>query len=97
MTYTSKIIKVGNSSGVIIPSALFKALKLSDRDPITLREAEGGIILKKAEAPKEETPFSALDRWYEENGYPGDAGLDDALAYVSSIRNARHDKPIPQW
>ncbi len=97
MTTNTTILRIGNSSGIIIPSAIMKSLSLSVRDKISICEENGKITLRKLPENKAETPFSALDAWCDENGYGGEDSLDEALEYVSGIRADRNNKEIPQW
>ena len=47
----TKIIKIGNSKGVIIPSHLLK--KIGSQSKIEIEEKEGGLFLKPAKKPRE--------------------------------------------
>ena len=40
--------KWGNSIGIRIPVQILQSLKLSENDQVTIYEADGGIIIKKA-------------------------------------------------
>lgn len=97
MTTNATILRIGNSSGIIIPSAIMKSLSLSVRDKISICEENGKITLRKLPENKAETPFFALDAWCDENGYGEEDSLDEALEYVSGIRADRNNKDIPQW
>ena len=97
MTMNTTILRIGNSSGIIIPSAIMKSLSLSVRDKISICEENGKITLRKLLDNKAETPFSALDVWCDENGYGGEDSLGEALEYVEGIRADRNNKEIPQW
>ena len=98
MTTNTAILRIGNSSGIIIPSAIMKSLSLSVRDKISICEEGGRITLQKIPDNKIETPFSALDAWCEEHGWheSGDSE-DEALEYVAKIRTDRKNTDIPQW
>lgn len=97
MTMNTTILRIGNSSGIIIPSAIMKSLSLSVRDKISICEENGKITLRKLPDNKAETPFSALDVWCDENGCGGEDSLGEALEYVEGIRADRNNKEIPQW
>lgn len=97
MTTSTTILRIGNSSGVIIPSAIMKSLSLSVRDKVSICEENGKITLRKILENKVETPFSALDSWCDANGYGTEDFVDDALDYVEKIKVDRNNKDIPQW
>lgn len=74
MTTTSTLIRIGNSTGVIIPSRILKSLSLSVRDRIQFSEKNGEVTLRKLLEDEIETPFSALDAWCDDNGYADGGG-----------------------
>ncbi len=57
----------------------------------------GKITLYKSPEDDSQTPFSALDTWHDENGYKQDAGADNALEYIATLRAGRNNKNVPQW
>ena len=54
----AKVVGIGNSAGIVIPSALLNALGLKKNDRVTIEERADGFVVKKAaEKPKS---FEAL-------------------------------------
>jgi antitoxin component of MazEF toxin-antitoxin module len=96
METTANILKIGNSCGVIIPSQVMKSLSLSVKDSLKLSEVDGKIILEKFDGSVKCSPFDSLDIWCREKGY-GEETVGEALDYISSIRQERNNKDIPQW
>ncbi len=96
MTNTT-LIRIGNSTGVVIPARILKSLSLSVKDKVSIGEENGRITLRKVADNTEKTPFTALDLWCDENGYEKPESIDDALDYVARIRSTRSNKDIPQW
>lgn len=96
MTNTT-LIRIGNSTGVVIPAKILKSLSLSVKDKVSIGEENGRITLRKIPDNTEKTPFSALDSWCSENGYERPESIDDALDYIARIRSIRCNKDIPQW
>lgn len=94
---TATIIRIGNSNGVVIPSKIMKSLDLSERDTLVMKECEGGVFLKKVPENTPETPFSALDKWNDINGYSEEQTVEEILDYVDSIRGSRINKEISEW
>lgn len=91
------VVRIGNSNGIVIPSKLMKSLTLSERDLVEIRECNGGLFLKKAGPVCATTPFTALDRWNEENGVTEEFSLESSLEYVESLRKNRKNKDIQGW
>lgn len=97
MAMKTTILKIGNSSGVIIPAAIMKSLSLSVRDKISIAEENGKITLRKITDREEVTPFSAFDALCTEKGYSDDESVEASLDYAATIRSDRKNKDIPQW
>ncbi len=97
MTTNTTLVKIGNSTGVIIPSKILKTLSLSAKDKVSIIEENGKIILYKPPKNEVQTPFSVLDTWYDENGYNQNGCADDALEYIATLRADRNNKNVPQW
>lgn len=97
MTANTTILKIGNSSGVIIPAAIMKSLSLSVRDKISVAEENGKIILRKIADSEAVTPFTAFDALCAEKGYVDDVSVEASLDYAAKIRSDRNNKDIPQW
>ena len=54
----AKVVGIGNSAGIVIPSALMSALGLKKNDRVSISETTDGFVVKKAtEEPK---TFEAL-------------------------------------
>lgn len=54
----AKVVGIGNSAGIVIPSALMNSLGLKKNDRVTIEEkADGFVVRKTAEPPK---TFEAL-------------------------------------
>lgn len=49
---TAKIVGIGNSSGIIIPSSLLSALNLKKNDPVLITETARGFEVRPVEKPK---------------------------------------------
>lgn len=97
MTANSTIIRIGNSNGIIIPAKILKSLSLSEKDMVSITESHGGLLLKKVPSDGVQTPFSALDTWYDEHCPELCDSIEDSLEYIESIRKARKNKEIVQW
>jgi len=94
---TVTVLKFGNSKGIIIPSRMLKSLKISERDSLEIREQNNGLFINKVDSVRKETPFSALDRWNEENGHSDDFSLEAALDYAGELRAYRVNKESSEW
>lgn len=97
------IIRIGNSRGIIIPSALLKKYKLAEGDKVTLEEnAEGGFTLSFSQAAEDYSgpftgPFKALAELIDEDAWGGKNM--DPCAYVRQLRDdsGREKKTLPEW
>ena len=54
---TTKIIPIGNSRGIILPSSILKKLSLKDKDELMIRIQDGQIVLT-AVTPEFTGPFT---------------------------------------
>ncbi len=97
MGIDATILKIGNSSGVIIPAAIMKSLSLSVRDKVSIAEENGKIVLSKISDSGSVTPFTRFDCLCDEKGYGDDMSAEAALDYVAKIKSDRMNKDIPQW
>ena len=97
------IIRIGNSRGIIIPSALLKKYKLAEGDRVMLEEnAEGGFTLSFSQAEEVYAgpftgPFKALAELVDEDAW---GGKDvDPCTYVRQLRDdrGREKKTLPEW
>lgn len=93
---TTTVIRIGNSNGLVIPSKILKRLSISERDVLEIKECDGGIMLKKASSEPVRTPFSMIDDWNEEHGYPEES-VEEALHYVESLRESRANGEVKIW
>lgn len=46
----TSIIKIGNSSGIIIPKAVMKTLGLTERSSVTMQIGTDGLVIKRTPA-----------------------------------------------
>lgn len=62
----TKIIKVGNSKGVVIPGKMLRMLNLDVSDTVSILVNDG--VLTITPAVDEEDPFAAISRggWFED-------------------------------
>ena len=73
----TQIKKIGNSKGIIIPSAIIKTLGLEDKDNLLLKVDGDKIIMKKEEKTK---PLTLMEVFEGYNGdYDYDIALDDVM------------------
>lgn len=49
---TAKVIGIGNSSGIVIPTALMASLGLKRNDKVTIVETPNGFEVKKTNSPR---------------------------------------------
>ena len=97
------IIRIGNSRGIIIPSALLKKYRIGDGDRVLLEEnAEGGFTLSFLQVGETYSgpftgPFKALAELVDEDAW---GGKDvDPCTYVRQLRDdrGREKKTLPEW
>lgn len=98
MKTTTRIKRIGNSRGVVIPSEILRELSLSERDSLDIRTEEGKIILSASSA--EETfsgPFTGP--FAELSGDPNLwGGSMSAVEYEDELRRGRHSvKDMETW
>jgi len=94
---TATVVRIGNSNGIVIPAKIMKALALSERDSVEIKECNGGLFLRKIDSQQIRTPFSALDDWNADNGFSEEFSVESALDYVDSIRGNRNNKKESIW
>ncbi len=60
---TTSIIKIGNSSGVIIPSRILKRMDLKMKDTVRISYEAGRVVISR-----ERDPFEAISKggWYDD-------------------------------
>ena len=54
---TTRLIKIGNSRGILIPSSIRKKLSLKEKDELTIQIEDGRIVLT-ANTPEFTGPFT---------------------------------------
>ena len=77
----TKIIKIGNSLGIIIPAKILKKLALREKDEIAI-ELRGPRLIIESAATKED-PFAALPKtgWFNDSR--------DSWAIAEELHNSR--------
>lgn len=75
---------------------MLKSLTISEKDEVEIVECNGGIMIRNAQPVEKETPFSALDRWAEDNGFNDSDPVTEALEYIESIRRTRTNKELKE-
>jgi len=98
MKTTTRIKRIGNSRGVVIPSEILRELSLSERDCLDIRTEDGKIILSASSV--EETfsgPFTGP--FAELSGDPNLwGGPLSAVEYEDELRRGRHSvKEMETW
>lgn len=91
---TTKIIPIGNSRGIVIPSSILKELSLKEKDELTIRIQDGRIVLS-AVTPEFTGPFTGP--FAELAKFAPDAGdTRDALEIARELHDSRVDtREIP--
>lgn len=77
----TKIIKIGNSLGIIIPAKILKKLSMREKDDIVI-ELRGPRLIIESVATKED-PFAALPKtgWFKDSR--------DSWAIAEDLHNSR--------
>ena len=84
---TTKIIPIGNSRGIVIPSSVLKKLSLKEKDELMIQIQDGRIVLSaiKPEFTGPFTgPFAELARFA-----PDDEDTRDALEIARELHDNR--------
>ena len=94
----TKIKRIGNSKGVILPAGILKKLSLREHDALDIREEDGRIILTPE--PKESAftgPFTGP--FAELSGDPALwGGSKSAVEYAEELRKGRRSvREIETW
>ena len=97
------VIRIGNSRGIIIPSAILKKLGVKEGAKVQLEEKEGGVLALSF-PPEEEPftgpftgPFKALAGIVDEDAF---GGRDmDPVEYVRQLRDdsKAEKRQLPDW
>lgn len=95
------VIRIGNSRGIIIPSAILKKLGVKEGAKVQLEEKEGGVLALRF--PPEEEPFTGpfTGPFKELAEFAGveDPWGEDPVEYVRQLRDdSKADKrELPDW
>lgn len=92
MEKTGKIIRIGNSHGVIIPASLLKQLSWTAEDEIQLIMYDGSITLKKLEPYTGPYTGFFADMPRPEQGEPDPWGDKSTDEIVEELRSGRYDR-----
>ena len=94
---TTKLIKIGNSRGIVIPSSILKKLGLKEKDELMIQVRDGQIVLTVI--TEEFTgpftgPFAPLASFAPVWG----GEEKDALEIAEELHNSRvNTREIPEW
>ena len=96
------VIKIGNSRGIIIPSAILKKLGVKEGDKVKLEEKDGACTLTFLGEEEEPYtgpytgPFKALKDLVDEDAW---GGKDmDPVEYVRQLRDdSKAEKRVIDW
>lgn len=95
-TMTTKLIKIGNSRGIVIPSSILKKLGLKEKDGLMIQIQDGQLVLtviKEEFSGPFTGPFAPLARFA-----PDEDDKRDALEIAQELHDSRVDtREIPQW
>lgn len=95
------IIRIGNSRGIIIPSAILKKYGVKEGDKVKLEDKEGeGLSLSFVPGQVPRTgvfigPFKELEKYYDMD----DPWGDDPVEYVRKLRDDSgvERRQLPDW
>jgi putative addiction module antidote len=62
MVLKLKILKIGNSVGVVLPKEVLAHLKVAEGDTVTVTETQDGVHLSNPEFAKTMAVFESLNR-----------------------------------
>ena len=98
MKRSTRILRIGNSRGVIIPAEVLRELSLSELDRLDVSTEDGRIILS---ASKDEEAFTGpfTGPFAELSGDPELwGGKMSAVEYEDELRRGRHNvKEMETW
>lgn len=98
---TTKLIRIGNSRGIVIPAKILKKYGVDDNATVSLEEEDGRLYLSFS---KEEEPFTGpftgpfKDFPFDENAWGGQA--INPVDYVRKLRDTgsvTERRVIPEW
>lgn len=98
MKKTTRILRIGNSRGVIIPAEVLRELSLSETDRLDISTENGRIVLSAATGEEEFMgPFTGP--FAELSGDPTLwGGTMSAVEYEDELRRGRHNvKEMETW
>lgn len=97
------VIRIGNSRGIIIPSAILKKLGVKEGAKVQLEEKEGGVLALSF-LPEEEPftgpftgPFKELAEYVDADAF---GGRDmDPVEYIRQLRDdsKAEKRELPDW
>ncbi len=97
----TKLIRIGNSRGIVIPAKILKKYGVDDNATVSLEEEDGRLYLSFS---KEEEPFTGpftgpfKDFPFDENAWGGQA--INPVDYVRKLRDTgsvTERRVIPEW
>ena len=92
---TTRLIKIGNSRGILIPSSILKKLSLKEKDELMIQIQDGRIVLTVI-TPEFTGPFTGpfaeLARYA-----PDESDTRDALEIARELHDSRvNTREIPE-
>ena len=84
---TTKIIPIGNSRGIVLPSSILKKLSLKEKDELMIRIQDGQIVLT-AVTPEITGPFTGPFAELAKFA-PGPEDTRDALEIARELHDSR--------
>ena len=95
---TTRIIKIGNSKGLVLPASLLKKYAVQEKDEVRIQEEDGRIMLT---FPGREAPFTGPFTGPFAGLAPFAPDLDDtrdALDIARELHDARgNTRETPTW
>ena len=93
--YYSRIIRIGNSRGLLIPSGILKDLALKEKDEVKFSIEDDILVIKKI-APFT-GPFTGIFADMPKPDPEAWGGDMSAEEYVEELRAGGGNRDIPQW
>ncbi|MBR4808755.1 MAG: AbrB/MazE/SpoVT family DNA-binding domain-containing protein [Bacteroidales bacterium] len=92
-----KIIRIGNSRGLLIPSPFLKKLSLKEKDDVQLYLEDDRLVIKKLEPYT--GPYTGIfaDMPRPEPGEPDPWGDKTTDEIMEELRGGRSWREIPEW
>ena len=93
MNKTGKIIKIGNSHGVIVPASILKELTWDTKDELKMSVFNNTLYVKKIEPYT--GPYTGIfaDMPRPAHGEPDPWGRKNTEAIIEELRAGRYDQP----